>query len=65
MNKEQLLAAIRKLSRASVKHYQIANGDRKGDPTAAANAEFTAACNLITGLGFDVKDDEIYEALGW
>lgn len=63
MNKELALKLVGDLAKASTRHYQIVNGDRRGKNPA--KQELQAARKLLAVLGESATDEEIAQALGW
>ena len=65
MNKSKILALICNLSTASVRHYEVANGFKRGKASVAAEQEVRAAKQLLCEIGLEATDPEIEQALNW
>lgn len=64
MELEQAMKLIRTLADASVKHYQVVNGDKRGNAERAATEEFKAAVAILKELSsFTGTNDEIRELI--
>lgn len=67
MSKEEALKLLNALTEATIRHYEVANGSRRGKLANAAIAEEKAARAIIEKLGVSeyVSSTQIGYALSW
>ena len=63
MNKEQALRTIGKLSKASIRSWELSNTRARGSVVKAIDDQMSAAHAILFALGIEATEEEVERAL--
>lgn len=59
MEKQEILNQIKELTEASIHHYAVINGDKRGKVGVALKREVAAVIKLLKSFGVEVTKEEV------